>query len=71
MEASSLLKDTKEGASAMDVVNLFQVGMVRGKKLYLKMSVDEESWLNLEVCDSLVIDVDLVRWSAAGMFIRS
>ena len=61
MDASSLLKDTKEGASAMDAGNLFHVGMVRGKKLYLKVSVDDESWLNLYECDALVLDVDEVR----------
>ena len=45
----------------MDAGNLFHVGMVRGKKLYLKVSVDDESWLNLYECDALVLDVDEVR----------
>ena len=39
---SSLLNDAKEGASAAAAGNLFQSGIVLGKKLYLKQSEDVE-----------------------------
>ena len=45
---SSLLKDTKEGASvAAAAGSLFQSGIVRGKKLNLKQSVDLEYCFHL------------------------
>ena len=56
MSDSSLLKDTKEGASAAAGGSLFQSGIVLGKKLYLKQSVDVEYCLYLYLCADLVLE---------------
>ena len=54
---SPLLKDAKEGASAMDAGRVFQLGIVRGKKLYLKVSVDVEYWRYWSLWDDLGINL--------------
>ena len=64
------LKDTKEGASAITAGREFHKGTVRGKKLYLKESVDGEKRLYLFEWVALVLDVEGVRYWSAGMSIR-
>ena len=61
MVDSPSLKDTKEGASAEAARREFHKGIVRGKKLNLKQSVEGENCLNFFVCDDLVLAVDGVK----------
>ena len=51
-----LLKNTKEEASAAAAGSLFQSVIVRGKKLYLKQSVDEEYCLYVYLCADLILE---------------
>ena len=68
---SPFLKDASEGASAIEAGREFHRGIVRGKKLYLKESVDVDICLNFLEWAALVLDVEGVRYLAAGMSIRS
>ena len=68
---SPSLKDTKEGASAVIAGREFHKGIVRGKKLNLKQSVEGENCLNFLVCDDLVLAVDGFKYDDAGMSTRS
>ena len=62
------LKDTKEGASAITAGREFHKGTVRGKKLYLKESVDGEKRLYLFEWVALVLDVE-GYWSDTGLLV--
>ena len=53
--------DTKEGASAAAAGSLFQSGIVRAKKLYLKQSVDVEYCWYLYLWAVLVLELVCVR----------
>ena len=55
MVDSSLLNDANGGASAAVAGNLFQSGIVLGKKLYLKQSEDVEYCRYLYLCAALAI----------------
>ena len=65
------LNDTKEGASAVTAGREFHKEIVRGKKLNLKQSVEEENCVNFLVCDDPVLAVDGVKFCDAGMSTRS
>ena len=65
------LKDTKAGASAVTAGREFHKGIVRGKKLNLKQSVEGENCLNFLVYDDLVVAVNGVKYDDAGMSTRS
>ena len=65
------LKDTKEEASAVTAGREFNKGIVRGKKLNLKQSVEGENCLNFLGCDDLVLAVDKVKYDDEGMSTRS
>ena len=55
---SPSLKYTKEGASAVTAGREFHKGIVQGKKLNLKQSVEGENCLNFLVCNDLVLAVE-------------
>ena len=67
MVDSPSLKDTKEGASAVTAGREFNKGIVQGKKLNLKQSVEGENCLNFLVCHVLVLAVDGIKYDDAGM----
>ena len=71
MVDSPFLKDTKEGTSAVTAGREFHKGIVRGKKLNLKQSVEGENCLNFLVCEDLVLAVDGVKYDDAGMSTKS
>ena len=71
MVDSPYLKDTKEGVSAVTAGREFHKGIVRGKKLNLKQSVEGENYLNFLVCDDLVLAVDGVKYCDEGTSTRS
>ena len=68
---SPFLKDASEGASATEAGRVFHNGIVRGKNLNLKESVDVEYSLYFLEWAALVLAVDGVRYLEAGMSIRS
>ena len=63
------MKDTKEGFSAVLAGSLFHIGIVRGKKLFLKVSVDVEYCLywRLWWFAALVLEVTGVKYFEAGI----
>ena len=58
------------GASAVTAGREFHKGIVWGKKLNLKQSVEGENCLNFLVCDDLVLAVDGVKYDDGGMSTR-
>ena len=65
------MKDTKSGASAKVAGREFHNGMVQGKKLYFKVSVDVAHCLNfLPWCDLVLVEAGVTK-SAAGISTRS
>ena len=71
---NSLLNDTKEGASAAAADSLFLTGMVLGKKLNLKQSVDVGYCWTLKECaaqPALVFLLAGIKYLECGMAIRS
>ena len=69
---SSPLKDTKEeAAAAAGGTSRFQSGIVLGKKLYLKQSVDVEYCWYLYLCTDLVLKLVCVSMDHIGyLYIR-
>ena len=64
------MKDTKSGASAKVAGREFHNGMVQGKKLYFKVSVDVAYCLSfLPCCDLVLVEAGVTK-SAAGISTR-
>ena len=64
------MKDTKSGASAKVAGREFHNGMVQGKKLYFKVSVEVAYCLSfLPWCDLVLVEAGVTK-SAAGISTR-
>jgi len=55
----------------MDAGRVFQLGIVRGKKLYLKVSVDVEYWMYWSLWDDLGINFAGFKYGFGEIATRS